>query len=65
MNLKELIHQLAPGGEIVITENHEPVAKLVVDSLNQRQPRKAGNCIGMIRIVADDDDHLEGFEEFM
>ena len=28
-NLKELIHQLAPGDEVIITENQQPVAKLV------------------------------------
>jgi len=63
--LKELIHQLAPGEEVVITENQEPVAKLVGESPKKRQPRKAGNCIGMIRIVADDDEHLEDFKDYM
>ena len=28
-NLKELIHQLSPGEELLITENHQTVAKLV------------------------------------
>lgn len=27
--LKELVHQLAPGDEIIITENQETVTKLV------------------------------------
>jgi len=27
--LRELIHRLAPGEEVIITENQEPVAKLV------------------------------------
>lgn len=30
--LKELIHRLAPGEELVITENQRPVAKLVGES---------------------------------
>jgi prevent-host-death family protein len=42
--LKELIHQLAPGEELVITENQKPVAKLVSETAKQRQPRKPGNC---------------------
>lgn len=63
--LKDFIHQLAPGDEIIITENHQTVAKLVSEPPKQRQPRKAGNCIGMIRIVADDDEHLEDFKEYM
>jgi antitoxin (DNA-binding transcriptional repressor) of toxin-antitoxin stability system len=64
-NLRSLIHQLAPGDELVITENQQPVAKLVSELVKKRQPRKAGNCVGMIRIVADDDEHLEDFEEYM
>ena len=30
--LKDLIHQLAPGQEVVITENEETVARLVGES---------------------------------
>jgi antitoxin (DNA-binding transcriptional repressor) of toxin-antitoxin stability system len=56
--------ELAPGEEVVITENQQPVAKLVSEPTKKRQPRKAGNCIGMIRIVADDDEHLKDFEEY-
>ena len=64
-NLKDLIHHLAPGEEVVITDNDQPVAKLVSEPAKKRQPRKAGNCIGMIQIVADDDEHLKDFEEYM
>jgi hypothetical protein len=38
---------------------------LVRENPPSRKPRKAGNCIGMIRIVADDDEHLEDFAEYM
>ena len=34
--LRELIHQLAPGEEVIITENQEPVAKLVSQSPKPR-----------------------------
>jgi antitoxin (DNA-binding transcriptional repressor) of toxin-antitoxin stability system len=64
-NLKSLIHRLAPGEEVVITENQQPVAKLVSEPGKKRQPRKAGNCVGMIRIVAEDDEHLTDFEEYL
>jgi antitoxin (DNA-binding transcriptional repressor) of toxin-antitoxin stability system len=64
-NLRKLIHQLGPGEELVITENQQPVAKLVSEPAKKRQRRKAGNCIGMLRIVADDDEHLADFEEYM
>ena len=64
-HLKELIHRLAPGDEIIITENQKQVAKLTTESAKKRLPRIAGNCIGMIEIVADDDQHLEDFKEYM
>jgi antitoxin (DNA-binding transcriptional repressor) of toxin-antitoxin stability system len=64
-HLKELIHRLAPGDEIIITENQKQVAKLTTESAKKRLPRIAGNCIDMIEIVTDDDQHLEDFKEYM
>ena len=62
--LAELIRQLTPGEEIIITENRQPVAKLVSQArpLQRRQP---GRCKGMITILVEDDEHLEGFKEYM
>jgi antitoxin (DNA-binding transcriptional repressor) of toxin-antitoxin stability system len=65
VTLPELLDSLTPGDEVILTRNHQPVAKLVSEAPKPRQSRKAGNCIGMIRIVADDDEHLEDFEEYM
>lgn len=65
VKLKELIHQLTPGDELIITEDQQPVAKLVSETGKVRPPRKAGNCTGMIKIVADDDEHLQDFEDYM
>ncbi len=63
-NLAKLIHQLPPGEEIIITENQQPVAKLVGQNrpLRRRQP---GRCKGMISLLIEDDEHLEGFKEYM
>ena len=65
--LPELIHQLTPGEEIVITENNEPVAKLVSElpkpKTGLRPPPGLGK--GCITIVADDDEHLKDFAEYM
>ena len=65
--LKELIHQLAPGDEIVITENHLPVAKLVGEQPQkpgQRPPPGLGK--GMITFIAPDfDAPLEDMKEYM
>lgn len=63
--LKELIHQLAPGEEVIITDNQQPVAKLVSEQPRQRQPRVPGNCKGMITLLVEDDEHLEDFKEYM
>ena len=60
--LKELIHRLAPGEEVIITEDQQPVAKLVSEPPRPkpglRPPPGLGK--GFITIIADDDEHLEG-----
>jgi antitoxin (DNA-binding transcriptional repressor) of toxin-antitoxin stability system len=63
-NLKDLIHHLAPGDEVLITENQLPVAKLLSQAkpIKQRQP---GLCKGMITLLIEDDEHLEGFREYV
>ena len=63
--LTELIHKLKPGDEVIITENNQPVAKLVAQGPAARRPRKPGSCKGMLTIVSDDDEHLEDFKEYM
>jgi antitoxin (DNA-binding transcriptional repressor) of toxin-antitoxin stability system len=63
--LKNLIHQLAPGDEVIITENQQPVAKLLSEPAKQRKPRTPGNCKGMITLLVEDDQHLEGFADYM
>ena len=54
--LKELIHQLAPGEEVIITENQQPVAKLVSEpplpKAGLRPPPGLGK--GMITFIAPD-----------
>jgi len=63
--LAELIRQLAPGEEIIITENQQPVARLAAEKSPPRQRRVPGLGKGMITILSDDDDHLKDFEEYM
>lgn len=64
VKLAELIHQLAPGEEIIITENRRPVAKLVSQP-KPLQRREPGRCKGMITLLVEDEEHLEGFREYM
>lgn len=62
--LPDLIHDLQPGDELVITENDEPIAVLVASSQAQSRPLP-GRGKGMLTIVAEDDEHLEDFREYM
>jgi len=65
--LPDLIHKLPPGEEVVITENNQPVAKLVSEvpkpNPGPRPPPGLGK--GYITILSDDDDHLKDFAEYM
>ena len=63
--LAELIHQLILDQELVITEDNEPVAKLVRIPPRTREPRQAGSAKGKIWISPDFDEPLEEFEEYM
>jgi antitoxin (DNA-binding transcriptional repressor) of toxin-antitoxin stability system len=63
--LPELIAHLQPGESLVITQGDKPVARLLAEEKPKRQPRKAGNCRGMLVIVADDDEHLKDFADYM
>ena len=69
VKLKELIHRLAPGEEIVITENEQPVAKLVSQRPSpaaETQRPGPGLGKGMITFIAPDfDAPLEDMKEYM
>jgi antitoxin (DNA-binding transcriptional repressor) of toxin-antitoxin stability system len=65
--LKDLIHQLAPGEEVVITENQQPAAKLVSEAPALSNPSRPGPgpCKGMISEMAPDfDAPLEDMKEY-
>jgi len=62
--LPELIAQLVPGEEVVIAQNNQPVAELRSLPTGNPQPR-FGSCKGKLTIVAEDDEHLKDFQEYM
>lgn len=64
--LKELIDRLAPGEEVILTQNQLPVAKLIAER-PARPPRPApGLGKGSILYMAPDfDEPLEEFREYM
>ena len=64
--LKELIHQLAPGEVIVLTEDQQAVAKLVGERPARPARPAPGLGKGSILYMAPDfDEPLDEFKEYM
>lgn len=63
-NLEELIHRLSPGEEVVITENDQPVARLIAASPPSRRIPKLGTQRGSVISMDHFDDPLEDFREY-
>ncbi len=54
LTMSELVDQLAPGQEIILTRNQQPVAKLIGESPPRPDRPDPGLGRGMITIVSDD-----------
>ncbi len=68
VKLKELIQHLGPGEEVIITDNQQPVARLVNEQPTPAKPTRPGPglCKGMITYMAPDfDAPLEDMKEYM
>lgn len=65
-DLAGLIRRLPPGGQLVITENDRPVARLTAEPPAPGGLRPPPGLLkGAIVILEDDDEHLKDFEEYM
>ncbi len=65
-NLKDLVHGLAPGDEIVITENQQTVAKIVSQAVKPGNRPPPGLGKGSILFMAPSfDEPLEEMKETM
>ena len=62
--LPELIAQLTAGDQVVILQDDRPVAELRATVKKKPRPQ-FGACKGMLTIVAEDDEHLLDFAEYM
>ena len=64
--LTDLIHRLSPGEEVVITENDQPVARIVPTSVGAKKAaRQLGTMKGSVLYMAPDfDAPLEDFKEY-
>jgi antitoxin (DNA-binding transcriptional repressor) of toxin-antitoxin stability system len=60
--LEEIIAGMGPNDEIVIIDQHRPIARIL--PTGKPQPR-FGSCKGMLTIVDDDDEHLADFKDYM
>lgn len=65
--LPDLIHRLAPGEEVVITENDHPVARLVpaAPTAEARKVPRLGTLRGTVLSMERFDEPLEDFKEYM
>ncbi len=65
--LSELIHSLSPGEEVIITENDQPIARVVGQARPpERKPRQPGTLKGTVLYMAPDfDAPLDDFKEYM
>jgi antitoxin (DNA-binding transcriptional repressor) of toxin-antitoxin stability system len=62
--LSELIAGLKPDDEVVIVQNQKAVARIVSPD-KPRPARIPGLMKGKLTVLAEDDDHLQHFEEYM
>lgn len=64
--LTDLIHQMSSGEEVVITENDQPVARLIhASAVANRKARQLGTMKGSVLYMAPDfDAPLEDFKEY-
>lgn len=62
--LGDLIAKVANGESVVITDQDKPVAQLVPAVPEKPRPQY-GSCKGKLIILAEDDEHLKDFEEYM
>jgi prevent-host-death family protein len=63
-HLDDLIAKVATGESVVITDHDKPVAQLVPAAPEKPRPQY-GRCKGMLTILAEDDEHLNDFAEYI
>jgi antitoxin (DNA-binding transcriptional repressor) of toxin-antitoxin stability system len=63
--LLELVSKLRPGEEVALTQYDRVVAKLVGEAPKSLALRQPGSAVGVLTVVAEDDEHLNDFAPYM
>lgn len=63
--LPQLLHNLQPGEELLILDGDQPLAKIIGQANPVLERPGPGLCKDMITVIADDDEHLKYFAEYM
>lgn len=63
-NLPDIVHRLAAGEEVVITEQDQTVARLIGGSNGERRARRPGSAKGQLTVLVEDDEHLQDFRDY-
>ena len=63
--LPELVKGLASGDEVLITDGDETVARLVSQGRGTGRTRQPGSAKGKLRVLVEDDEHLDDFRDYM
>ena len=64
IQLENLLQAALDGDEVIITQNNQPILKLV-RCLQPKKRRQSGSAKGLIWISPDFDQPLEDFSEYM
>ena len=65
MTLPELLDHLTPGDEVILTRNHQTVAKLVSETSKTPRPAPGLGKGSIIYMAPDFDAPLDEFKEYM
>jgi antitoxin (DNA-binding transcriptional repressor) of toxin-antitoxin stability system len=63
--LPEIVHGLGEGDEVVIVEDKRPVARLLGPLPTKSRPRTPGSARGRLTVLAEDDEHLKDFGDYV